>query len=876
MAKKNSQAVSLDFAFFGHLRQFYVENRGRIRQHYKELTKKYLAFNDPANSNSFLRQPQFEALEMYIFLKEYLDNEHVYKIFKEWEQMRHRFEGRAQLALFESINQEQYDRIFNEMQRSKRIYPNYIFALTMGTGKTILMATCIFYEFLLANKFPSDPRFCHNALVFAPDTTVLESLREIQTFDMTLVVPPEYASFLSSNLKFHFLDETGTALSVLDKSRFNIIISNTQKIILKRQSAEKSSIDRLFGSGKPTYESGSVYADNADLYDFDQPEDEADLTTNQRFEKLRRLEQLGIYVDEAHHAFGTNLAKDVGAQEDDRRTSLRLTIDLLAASLQKAGTQVVACYNYTGTPYVGNQILPEVIYAFGLTDAINKEYLKKVEIHGYKNVRSADFISQAIKDFWAKNGDGTRHEGLLPKIAFFAASTEELQKDLRPAVEKALVKLGIPTTKILVNVGDEKITSTDDIRDFNHLDTPDSEKQFILLINKGREGWNCRSLFGVALFRQPKSKIFVLQATMRCLRSIGVGQQTGQVYLSQENVTILENELQQNFRVSLEDFRGLGTNKHPYEIRVVLPPVKIKLARVRTQFQLTPKPMPTEVDIKVEDVDLEKYIQTHTTYTDLKTFRIDRHEIITAQADDTDFSEMTLIAEISRYLNIPCLQIEEILSKTKRGLSHILENVNLYNDLLYDWVIPNLFRELYQITEEKQTEEYEVELVKEPPEGFYKVSASSDLTVTQADIKQENLSSKSFHLDTYCFDSIPERALFWDLLRDGQVKKIYFTGMLTHGQSDFFIQYIDPDSHTIRSYYPDFLIQKTDGTYTIIEVKGDNMIDDPIVNAKKKFAEQMATASAMTYQIIKGTDAESGHYHHLMTDDAQPYQPPIQ
>ena len=46
-------------------------------------------------------------------------------------------------------------------------YPNYIFALTMGLGKTILMATCIFYEFLLASKWPRDDRYCHNALVSA-------------------------------------------------------------------------------------------------------------------------------------------------------------------------------------------------------------------------------------------------------------------------------------------------------------------------------------------------------------------------------------------------------------------------------------------------------------------------------------------------------------------------------------------------------------------------------------------------------------------------------------------------------------------------------------------------------------------------------------
>ncbi len=74
----------------------------------------------------------------------------------------------------------------------------------------------------------------------------------------------------------------------------------------------------------------------------------------------------------------------------------------------------------------------------------------------------------------------------------------------------------------------------DYIREFNKLDTPESDKQFILLVNKGREGWNCHSLFGCALYRKPKSKIFVLQATMRCLRSIGDVQETEKIYLSEE------------------------------------------------------------------------------------------------------------------------------------------------------------------------------------------------------------------------------------------------------------------------------------------------------------------------------------------------------
>lgn len=123
---------------------------------------------------------------------------------------------------------------------------------------------------------------------------------------------------------------------------------------------------------------------------------------------------------------------------------------------------------------------------------------------------------------------------------------------------------------------------------------------------------------------------------------------------------------------------------------------------------------------------------------------------------------------------------------------------------------------------------------------------------------------RSFHLDTYCFDSAPERDLFWRLVNDKKIKTVYFTGMLTHGQTDFFVQYIDPDSHTVRSYYPDFIFQKQDGTWVIVEVKGEHQINDPVVLAKKAFAEQMAAASHMTYRMIGGKDATTSGYHDLL------------
>lgn len=891
MAKRaKAVSASLDFAFFQFLWEFYRGNRGTIRTHYKELTRKFLDFNNPdKNPKSFLRQPQYEALEIYVFLKEFMDNAKVEEIFKAWFEKTGRFAGRQeggiigdsrQGDLLDRGTQDQYKAVFAAMRKNSRVYPNYIFALTMGTGKTILMATCIFYEFLLGNKFEKDKRYCHNALVFAPDKTVLQSLKEIESFDLALVVPPEYVNFLTTHLRFHYLEEAGTSLSTLDRSRFNIVVSNTQKIILKRRHKEKTPLDALFGATPDRVTAPGVYGDAADLYDWDQPEEEAELTTNQRFEKLCRLEQLGIYVDEAHHAFGKTLAKDMGIGAKETDTSLRTTIDQLAANLNRAGTRVVACYNYTGTPYVGKEVLPEVVYAYGLKEAIDKGFLKKVVLHGYRNTRTDEFVDIAVEQFLAETRD-LKPEGMLPKLAFFAATIDELTKELRPAVERALAKRGVPTSRILVNVGDEKLTSNDDIREFNRLDTPESEKQFILLVNKGREGWNCRSLFGVGLFREPKSKIFVLQATMRCLRAIGQAQHTGHVFLSDDNMEILNDELQQNFRISAAELQKVASDKERVQVKVVEPPVKIKLVRVRKQYNVREKTVVPGQELFPELASREKWNELVERYRLLETQQdgltpseaaraaSSRTFDLTERREKQIFSRLSLVGEVARYLNQSPLDVETLLDATEEGANRLVGIVNDFNELLYDEVIPRLFRMLFELDEAQTTEEHEVELIKLPPNGYYEVTAAKDKIVRSMDtvIKDEER-AKSFHLDTYCFDSNSERTLFWDLLREHRVRKIYFTGMLTHGQSDFFIQYIDPDSHTVRSYYPDFVFLRAepDGSekYIVVEVKGDHQIDDAVVQAKKEFAQQIAVASGMEYQIIKSTDADSRNYRVLL------------
>lgn len=857
------------FAFHSQLWWFYDSNRGKIRSRYNDLTRKFLAYNDKEdNPKAFLRKPQFEALEMYVFIKEFMDNAQVYEMFDDWRKKQNKFSDRSyystvkgQITLFDTPSEQLMDTLFKQMKKYQENYPNYIYALTMGLGKTILMATCIFYEFLLAKKYPRDKRFCHNALVFAPDKTVLQSLREIMTFDKTKVVPPEYARVLDANIKFHFLDETGTILHTIDDSDFNIVISNTQKIIVKKKRKETSPAETLFGGSSLL---SGIYGGSDDG---DDAWDDTSLMDNQRFKKLCRLPQLGVYVDEAHHLFGADLEKQIRSSGANK-TSLRDTINLLAGN-----TSIVACYNYTGTPYVKNQLLPEVVYAYGLRESIWNGYLKDADPIGYENVKSEAFIRDVVTTFWNRYG-GKTYEGLNPKLAIYAAGVEEAALEVRPALEKVLESLGIPTTKILLNVGDAKYTKDENIRDFNNLDVPGTEgneKQFIILVEKGKEGWNCRSLFSVALFRSPKSKVFVLQATMRCLRAITDDRLTATVFLSKENYDTLDDELHKNFNMEIKDMKNPSDpNRRKYQVRVLPPPRTITLKRIWHEYTLHEKEYTEPIDFKLVDADLSKYASVRYERDSLARDTTVKEKNVDYLQDNMKFSEFSLVGEVARYLNISCILAARILRESVDGIDVLLDRVNRYNEVLYDYIIPAVFSALFEVTTELKTEDRELVLLREPEDaGYYEFSAKDELVIqnTNPGFTPEQI-KKSFHADTYCFDSLPERECFMQYITSGKVEEVYFTGMFTSNQGDLSVHYYDPESGRIRQYYPDFLAKMTDGSYQLIEVKGDNKIDDVVVKAKQAAAEEMAVASGVKYLMFAGSRIMKSH----ILDDGEPVQ----
>ena len=190
-----------------------------------------------------------------------------------------------------------FDGIFNRIFYRVN-YPDYVFSLPMGAGKTFLMAAFIYLDLYFAQQEPDNPAFAHNFMILVPSglkTSVIPSLRTIQDFDPSWVIPEPAASQLKRELKFEMLDENKSA----NKSN-RTKNPNVQKIAIHEPLAE------LFGFVAVT-NAEKVILDRIDkgkdgLFDFhDESADEKDRVANELRNKIGKLPHLSILLDEVHH-----------------------------------------------------------------------------------------------------------------------------------------------------------------------------------------------------------------------------------------------------------------------------------------------------------------------------------------------------------------------------------------------------------------------------------------------------------------------------------------------------------------------------------------------------------------------------------------------
>ncbi len=757
---------------------------------YKNIERETLNILTHIKRVGFLHKPQIEALETYIYLKEVVGNKSSLEVFKSlFSDEISSLEGvgvseREILQILRANDKE--EKIAKILQEHFGVsdYPNQVYALTMGAGKTILMAVMATYDFVLSFYHPNDKRFAKNALVFAPDTTIIESLKEIKTFDYTRVVPKEYQNILL-NIKYHYLESTQTSLAPI--GNYNIIVSNSQKIILKTRRAAENATKRLFGNWN---------------------ELEKKEIENRRLAAIRGLSNLVVFVDEAHHSYGKTL--------EGTLKKTRQTINYLHGN-----TPLVGVANFTGTPYVSNKMIADVVYHFGLKQGIEKGILKQVRFFEYPQVRSGKFIHDVIDKFWDEYGE-KRLEGRLPKIAFYAASIDNLQKELRPKLEKILAERGIALDKVL----EYHTEAEENKEEFLNCDTIDSKKQFILLVGKGTEGWNCRSLVACALYRKPKSAIFVLQSSTRCLRSIGDNSTLGSIFLSEENYRILDKELRNNFATNMEELSAQETKTFEHTLKIEKKK-KLKVTKVLKEIIAIQNQDLDKIKIDVSEFNPEEYralVGEGGIFLNEGRAGYRRAQATRELKENGNFTFYEVIELINRHTHLPCLDIEEVLQKNALSRKNLTERVN-ENMAFLPFVISDILANAYQYQEKTETIEEEIELTKMYPFKISVEQGKNILVVSREQMEEAHGKSHiGFHINPYNFDSRDEKDLFKylrDVLNEDEaIIDVYFTGGATDTtHNDFYFEYYSPENKRIARYFPDFLVETTNGRFLVVEVK---------------------------------------------------------
>jgi len=181
-------------------------------------------------------------------------------------------------------------------------------------------------------------------------------------------------------------------------------------------------------------------------------------------------------------------------------------------------------------------------------------------------------VRHVVTDFIGEYRDVAMPDGAKAKLAIYFPQTDDLE-ELRPIVELTLAAEGLPPTIVLAHTSK---TGADSLAAFNRLNDPRSEHRIILLVNIGTEGWNCPSLFATALARKlTSSNNFVLQAAGRCLRQVPGNDAPARIYLSADNRSTLDRQLQETYGERIADLDR--TARVTRRDRITLDPAKLPI-----------------------------------------------------------------------------------------------------------------------------------------------------------------------------------------------------------------------------------------------------------------------------------------------------------
>ena len=473
-------------------------------------------------------------------------------------------------------------------------YTDYLFSLPMGAGKTYLMAAFIYLDLYFARNEPHNPAFAHNFMIFAPSglkSSVVPSLKTIQRFDPTWVIPEPAASEIKRLLSFEVLDQSKTAKKSNKTKNPNVQkIANHQPLselfgLVAVTNAEKVILDRI------QEKAGQISM-------FEESDDEKDRQANELRNLIGKLPALSVFIDEVHHAVSDEI-------------KLRAVVNKWAEN-----QTINSVVGFSGTPYlekaekiqvtdglsVSSAEISNIVYYYPLIDGVGN-FLKRPIVKIADLPDSGRIIDRGVREFLDNYKDTVYPDGTCAKLGIYCGTIEKLEEMVYPLAAGITAEYGLSADCILkFHKGNKQYPQPADSQmEFDSLDQPFSKIRIVLLVQIGKEGWDCRSLTGIILSQEgdcPKN--MVLQTACRCLRQVQKdAPETALVYLNSSNADKLNSQLQKQHHISLQEFTDADhhktkLNRYDRTKYLRLPKVDFYQLKIRYETLIAEKARPEE------------------------------------------------------------------------------------------------------------------------------------------------------------------------------------------------------------------------------------------------------------------------------------------
>lgn len=833
--------------------------------------------------------------------------------------------GKLQAQIEKAPGSIDYEKFFSQTFYGVS-YTDYLFSLPMGAGKTYLMAAFIYLDLYFARNEPTNPAFAHNFIIFAPSglkSSVVPSLRTIQNFNPSWVLPEPAASEIRRMISFEVLDQRKT-----EKKSNKTKNPNVQKI------ANHQPLDELFGLVAVTNAEkvilDRIQEKKGQVSLFEDSDDEADRQANELRNLIGKLPSLAIFIDEVHHAVSDEI-------------KLRAVVNRWAA-----GHTVNSVIGFSGTPYlekaekievvsglsVATAEISNIVYYYPLIEGVGN-FLKRPVVKIEERATTERIIENGVRAFLDAYRDTVYADGTTAKLGIYCGTISKLEELVYPLVLRLAKEYGLGEESILRFYRESSSKDpaakkykapADSQMQFDILDKPFSKTRIILLVQIGKEGWDCRSLTGVILSQEgdcPKN--MVLQTSCRCLRQIAKGSpETALIYLNDGNAAMLNTQLQQQHHISLKEFAAADHSKsqltrynrmdHLKLPKLDFYQLTVRFTEEKTEELVPEKTIPTAADNAEHD---RAIVRTTDLRMETGTIEVDSTERGTEHAAfdawlyrivKGSFGTLTM-AELKLYRAL-LREVFETITYERDGSRYFSSR---YDRALVEANIRKAFAEKRSFRTKEELIPREASLLTmtarqdtfftEKPEEYYPrqktveniiLDDQGKLKMTKADSDMIALAEsggyleiarqikakyyihpgkdRSFHYLPYHTDSGFEQRFLQEVLSFPQLEQlgleVYYNG--DRAMTEFKIKCYKTDGSRwqyIGMYTPDFLIlQRRAGKIhkaIIVETKGEIYANDPTFKEKRRFMET---------EFLRQNNKEFGYarFEYLYLEDTMP------